>query len=108
MHARIQAQGKELEQRDLLPQLWGAVNTVLRRQGADALELVWGGFVAKREVLAWLAAKMDATDNKPLLAWLARRLASTERPALVEQLVQFARTALRLAATALTRHMRTV
>ena len=33
-------------------------------------------------------------------AWLARRMASAERPALVEQLVQFARTALRLAALA--------
>ena len=73
-----------LEQRDLLPQLWGCVNTLLRRQGADALGMVWRVVVS----------------HPPLLAWLTRRLASTERPALVEQLVQFARTALRLAALA--------
>ena len=80
--AREETRG--LEQRDLLPQLWGCVNTLLRRQGADALGMVWRLVVA----------------HPPLLAWLARRLASTERPALVEQLVQFARTALRLAALA--------
>ena len=73
-----------LEQRDLLPQLWGCVNTLLRRQGADALGMVWRVVVS----------------HPPLLAWLTRRLASTERPALVEQLVQFARTALRLAVLA--------
>ena len=33
-------------------------------------------------------------------AWLAHRMASAERPALIEQLVHFARTALRLAALA--------
>jgi len=73
-----------LEKRDLLPQLWGCVNTLLRRQGADTLGMVWRVVVS----------------HPPLLAWLTRRLASTERPALVEQLVQFARTALRLAALA--------
>ena len=122
MHARIQAQGKELEQRDLLPQLWGAVNTVLRRQGADALELVWDGFVAKREVLAWLAAKMDATDNKPLLEQAPLHARPPPRPTSPAfapaheahalrrthartrtrraQLVQFGRLALRLATLA--------
>jgi len=63
-----------------LPQLWMAINTMLRRQAMEHGQVVWDEFITSR----------------PLLEFVADALRSSGKPELIHELVQFARLVLRL------------
>ncbi|KAL1503194.1 hypothetical protein AB1Y20_011251 [Prymnesium parvum] len=70
------AEGKDAR----LPQLWMAINTMLRRQAMEHGQVVWDEFITSR----------------PLLEFVADALRSSGKPELIHELVQFARLVLRL------------
>lgn len=53
--------------KEFLPQLLSAINTALRRQGADRLEFVWEQLVSSRSVQQWAAEVLRSSDHLALL-----------------------------------------
>jgi len=60
---------RELQQqvKELLPLLLSALNTALRRQGADRLDFVWQQLVCSTGVQDWVSDAMGRSDHPPLL-----------------------------------------
>ena len=55
------------ETRPLLSSLWAAVNALMRRQPASAIQHLWGGFATRAEVISFVVVALEHSEQRPLL-----------------------------------------